>query len=132
VYAFCSVSVLNVFHLDQFVTWLRDRDDFDHLELVVNLVHSPRHFNVQVLPPALKDLVEERLTTRVLHDRTMPSRLVEPVRELLGFLRHQRPDDAESWRRCGEEITRRDHLRSEDFSTVFPEYAEAVRSVGGW
>lgn len=131
-YAFCSVSVLNVWYLPEYVQWLRQRDDRRPMDLVLNYVHFPRHFSVQVLPEAVKQRLAQRLQAELLDDPSLAPELAGAVADLISFLGHGRSDDAAMWQQGVETIIERDRIRSQRFDATFPEWYEELVAAGAW
>lgn len=131
-YAFCSVSLLNVWYLPEYLTWLSSRADRTPLEFVLNLVHYPRHFSVQVLPEQTKTAVRARLTAEVLDNKDLSDDVRQAVRQLVDFMGHERNDDAEQFRAGVAEIVERDGIRGEHYARVFPEFTAELKRSGGW
>lgn len=128
-YAFCSVSVFNVWYLPEYLRWLRDRVS---MELVLNYVHYPRHFSVQVLPGPVKDALAARLAREILEDPAAPPAHVDAVTDLVSFIAHSRPDDAEAWQECVDTVVERDAIRGQDARTTFPELFVELDAAGAW
>ena len=102
------------------------------MELVLNLVHYPRHFSIQVLPEAVKAALERRLRSEILDDPDTPPSIAMAVREVLSFLEGARPEDEESWHRCVDTIRERDGIRGEHFVRAFPELVAELDRAGAW
>ena len=128
-YAFCSVSIFNAWYLPEYVRWLASRSDRIALQPTLNLVHYPRHFSIQVLPPAIKAAVAERLRREILDDPATPQRIVGAVADVVHFMEGHRPDDAENWRTGLRIIAERDAIRGQRFADVFPEFATLLADL---
>lgn len=131
-YAFCSLSVFNVWYLPEYLDWLRNRSDGLAMELVLNFVHYPRHFSVQVLPEEVKSTLAQRLRRECLTDESLPGEIRREVEELLSFLAHSRPDDAAAWQEAVDTIVERDVVRGQEARSVFPELFQQLDRHGAW
>lgn len=128
----CSVSPFNVWYLPEVVAWLTGADDLAPIHLNLNLVHYPRHYCIQVLPAALKDVVEARLRAELL-DRpgAYPPPVAEQVAEIVEFLHGGRDGDDQQWRHGRAVTRRRDEIRGECFDDTFPEWAAVIARLDG-
>lgn len=129
-YAFCSVSVLNVWYLPEYLRWLSAARSRGEIELVLNLVHYPRHFSVQVLPDGVKEALRSRLRSEILEDPATSPSVAESVSRLVSFIEHRRPDDSAEWQDCLSTIRERDAVRGQHFASVFPELAHQIELAG--
>lgn len=130
IYAFCSVSVFNVWYLPEYVEWLLGRPDAKRIELALNLVHSPRHFSIQVLPRQVKDAVRQRMSD-LASTKHLDKSIARSVRDVIQFLDGSRRGDAAEWVKCRAEIAERDGIRSESFAATFGEFARQLELAGG-
>lgn len=123
----CSVSPFNVWYLPEIVDWLAGDERLAPIHLNLNLVHYPRHYCIQVLPDALKEVVAARLRRHLLdHGGRCGPAVADQVLEVIDFLAGGHPGDADEWHR-GLEVTRhRDEIRGERFAATFPEWTAEI------
>ena len=131
-FAFCSISVFNAWYLPEYLEWLDSRHDRVPLSPVLNLVHYPRHFSVQVLPQPVKAALVRRLRARISGAPAGSPEVVEALADLVSFIEGARPDDAESWQLAVDTITERDAIRGQDARATFPELFEQLDAAGAW
>ena len=60
-----TVSVLNLFHIPDFVTYAMDSLDFDVEDIHLNVLQEPEHYNIQLLPGWMKRKAEKKLSELV-------------------------------------------------------------------
>jgi hypothetical protein len=57
-----TVSVLNLFHLPNFYRYAHERLGFGHDMICVNPLQEPRHYNIRILPRAMRKAAAVQLT----------------------------------------------------------------------
>ena len=128
-YAFCSVSVFNVWYLPEYLVWLEEIRPRVPMEFKLNLVHGPRSFCVQALPDPVKHSVATRLREEIL-DRSVDPGIRSEVEGLVRFLEVPVADAGTAWTEGWAEIRKRDRIRSQRFEEVFPAFHEELTRLG--
>jgi hypothetical protein len=120
---FITLSNLNVYYLPETIESFRK--DFDGFGCFLNLVHSPRHFNIGIMPDDIKQQVIEKLNTIPKPMRSEEDSIWRQLPGIIGFIKHGTPDLA-LWNTFLEELKIHDIYRKEDYSQVFPEFAKII------
>lgn len=126
----CSVSPLNAWYLPDLVDWLVASEHLGAVHLNLNLVHYPRHYNLQAMPPALKDSTRRHLARRQESaHRPWPPDVRAQVDELVEFMGGGGGDEAHEWQEFLRVTAGRDFIRGESFAATFPELAAEIERV---
>jgi len=126
-----TASVLNLFHIPAFYGHARKTLGFDHDSIMLNPLQEPAHYNIQILPRAMKESAAAELTALAL---TLPEtgRASGPSESgnwtgkaaVLGLIRYMGARDDRRYIPNFVEITERlDALRGEDTFVTIPELA---------
>ncbi len=129
IYAFCSVSIFNVWYLPEYVQWVATRYGPDRMLISLNLVHGPRHQCIQVLPRALKDSVRVRLESIVIRGPRY-AHVLRQVREVIKFMDSGEDPGGEGWSTFLRTTAERDAIRGEDFAKALPEFSAEIAGRG--
>ncbi len=131
VFTNCTVSAFNVWYLPEYLSWLHQRYPRGEITFNLNLLHGPRHFSVQVLPPPVKDAVRARLAD-VAADDHHPEPARRQIRELIEFMGSTGRDDRRQWAEGVATIRRRDAIRDERFEHAHAEWHHLLQGLGAW
>ena len=112
-----TVSVLNVFYLDEFFKWAKSKG----FEFWLNTLHEPIHYNVQRLPRPQREAIAARLKKIRPHTKELKKSLKALHSYLL--IDSDEPTALEEfyhWTNISDEF------RAENFSRTFPEFHEVL------
>lgn len=125
-----TVSIINVWYLPEYLAWIHERFPEGAIAPNLNLVHGPRHYCIQVIPPRLKEVLEPRL--REAAQGPWPSHIRDKVTGIADFMvSSDEPDEAQWWQ--GIKVLRdRDVIRGEAFALAHPEWHAAIEALGLW
>lgn len=131
VFTNCSVSIFNVWHLPEYLDWMRTTYGDGRILPNLNVVHYPRYFSVQVMPASLADEVRDRLRRcrAGIADHEPVAAQLDGLVALVGSAGAGSADD---WERGLREIVGRDQIRGERFDAVFPDYHARMVELGCW
>ena len=121
---FITLSNLNVYYLPEIIKSFRVLD-FAGFGCFLNLVHSPRHFNIGIMPDDIKQQVLAKLNTIPKPTHSENDSIWRQLPGIIGFIKHGTPDLA-LWNTFLEELKIHDIYRKEDYSQVFPEFAKII------
>ena len=110
---YVTVSILNVFYLNEFFTAVQPWD----VKITLNMVHYPHHYAIHILPKHVKDVIKEKLeliTTGNLHQNS-PS-----IQQIINFM-YGAESNTELMKTFFEKTELHDTYRGESFSDTFPE-----------
>lgn len=114
-----TLSTINIFYLEEILDeYYKSYTDFG---IYLNLVHSPAHFNISKMPPAVKDAVVAKLST-------IPKEYASIWYQLpgiIGFIQNGTYDQL-TWDTFISTIKKHDVYRNQDFYKTFAEYSELV------
>jgi organic radical activating enzyme len=120
---FITLSNLNVYYLPEIIESFRK--DFSDFGCFLNLVHSPRHFNISIIPDNIKQQVLEKLSTIPKPIKSEEDSIWRQLPGIIGFIKNGTPDPA-IWNTFLEEIKIHDEYRKQDYAQVFPEFAKII------
>lgn len=104
-----TVSMLNVYYLPEFLEWF-DSTGLSKDRLYLNLLHYPLHYNVKMLPHAVKNKIKENL----IDSRTQ---------SIVDFMFSEQVNAAQDFFKYTNIL---DKVRDESFSKTFPELSELL------
>jgi MoaA/NifB/PqqE/SkfB family radical SAM enzyme len=117
-YSWCvTLSPLNIFYVNEIVEEL-DKN-FDSVDLYLNLIHGPDHYNIQCIPNHLKDIIEQKLNKLGNHEKAkyyLPG--------IIEFMKAGNLDG--SWDKFLSLTRQHDLYRNQNYATTFPEFAELI------
>lgn len=122
-----TVSNLNVYYLDTIVTeyhenYAKDGQySKDGVGLYINLLHAPKHFNIDIMPEEIKREVIDKLNR-------VPKKYSHAWRQLpgvIGFMENGTPNPTE-WANFYNEVRITDNYRNQDYAQTFPEFAKLI------
>ena len=117
-----TLSPINIYSLPDIID--EYENSFSDFGIYLNLVHTPSHFNISILPKELKDIITQHLNKSLAHRRCVQYQLPG----ILGFMNNGSYDETQ-FRRFIEYIDKHDEYRSEDFNKTFREYSDFVRKL---
>ena len=113
-------SILNIYNLPETIEEYKKNysSDFGHF---LNLVHGPIHFNISKLPNHAKEALISKL-------ETIPKEYADTWIHLPGIINFIRNGTFEKlvWDKFLKEVKTHDQYRNENYSEVFPEWAEIL------
>lgn len=130
-----TVTPYNVLHLPEFMRWKLEESGLERFNPLYGLrplvthhmCHSPKHFNVKVLPAVLKDEVAEKYQEYI--DWILTTDYSEKVKKSFikicdGVVDFMLSEDyyKDHWDRFVFETTKLDELRNQDIKKVVPEF----------
>ncbi len=116
-YIYCSVSMYNIWHLDEFVRYCSQQ--YPKFIIIMNIVHDTR-LRVTSLPLFAKLMVEKKLR-RLLDDKENGNCTADQIEAVINFM--NLPGSPDHLREFFRDVTLFDKKREQDFRKVFPEYA---------
>ena len=128
IYVNCSISTLNIWYATEFAEWLCGSFSEAQIQLHFNLVHNPRHYQVQNLPEPLKLAVLERLQAGTVNPAIRRS-VRDQLAELIDFVQGAEADPA-AWHEFLRTTAERDAVRGERFASIFPEMWNEAERLG--
>jgi MoaA/NifB/PqqE/SkfB family radical SAM enzyme len=126
-----TVSALNLFHIPEFYAHAHGALGFDHHAINLSPLQEPRHYNIQILPRAMKRSAAAALTAlaQALPENRPSSESAEPGTRVgksavLDLIRYMGARDDHQYVPNFVAITERlDALRGEDTFSTIPELA---------
>lgn len=115
-----TLSPINIYSLPAIVE--EYENNYSDFGIYLNLVHTPEHFNISILPPEVKEFITTHLTNSLTDSLCVKYQLPG----ILGFMNNGRYNK-EQFRSFAEYIDKHDQYRSENFEKTFGEYAKFVR-----
>jgi MoaA/NifB/PqqE/SkfB family radical SAM enzyme len=112
-----TVSSMNIYYFPEFFAYFGK--EFPGLKIFWNLIFDPWRLSIQILPPAVKNVIRERLKNYVKATYKMTEGDTKTIEELVTYLDFQEPRPFEEFFRL---INRHDVYRKESFATTFPEF----------
>lgn len=116
-----TVSVLNVFHLPEFIRYLIESNLVSPGRLNLYMLFDPSYFNLTQLPPALKQKAKlqleqfsETYLSKVSGSKTIREHIESVIKYMMAEQGEQLPE-LTLW------LDKVDQLRGEDFRATFPE-----------
>jgi MoaA/NifB/PqqE/SkfB family radical SAM enzyme len=107
-----TVNVMNIYYLPEFLEWA---ESFG-MDVYINSLHKPLHYNIKCLPKHIKEAVTEKLSK---HDRA-------DVRSFVSFMNSE-DLSGDYWQRFLAWTQRKDQFRKENFGEVFPELNSLIQ-----
>lgn len=115
---YTTISILNVFYLKEFLSFIQKFD----MPVMLNMVHYPHHYSIVNLPENVKHIVREKLLT-------IDTSLLDPwsptMDNVINFM-FGSPTDTKMLEMFFEKTKIHDSYRKESFTDVFPELAELL------
>lgn len=118
-----TVSVLNMYYVDEMLQWAHD----NNVQIYLNLVHGPEWYNIKNIPESVKAEITKKLTNNV-NDKMSGWFSLSGV---IDFMNSSQADP-KVWDRFKLITASVDHNRNESFKTIFPEYYEIIKENGEW
>jgi sulfatase maturation enzyme AslB (radical SAM superfamily) len=111
-----TVSLLNVLYLDELIEFLLKKE-FDDVNF--NIVRSPRHYHISLLPENLKGEAIERLN-KCINRNSLPGNYFNIIKAELSNIEYSvsRKELLETFR---SETKTLDMIRKKNFTSIFPE-----------
>lgn len=110
-YICLTVNMLNIYYLDEFISWA----DSNNIFVYLNLLHDPKHYNIKNVPSHIKPIITEKINKNYL-DR-------ENVQNILGFMNSE---DYNIFDQFVDATNKKDNFRKENFASTFNEYANLL------
>lgn len=132
-----TVTPYNVFHFPEFMKWKLTESNLTRFNTVTDsrpvvshhMCHSPKYYNIKVLPAGLKQQVVDHYNTYInwVTESDQPANVKkEFVKILRGVIKFMNSEDySERW--LGEFVShtnKLDTLREQDIRTIVPQYKE--------
>lgn len=118
-----TLSVTNIHYVKETVEFYHEH--FGHnTGMYLNLVHGPRHHNIQILPDAVKEEVIKKLNT-------VPKEIESAWHHIPGvinFMKNSKYDEKE-FLKFKQVTESSDIYRNQSFKETFKEYAEIISNV---
>jgi hypothetical protein len=103
---------MNIYYLPEFLEWA---ESFG-MDVYINSLHKPLHYNIKCLPKHIKEAVTEKLSK---HNRA-------DVRSFVSFMNSE-DLSGDYWQRFLAWTQRKDQFRKENFGEVFPELNSLIQ-----
>jgi sulfatase maturation enzyme AslB (radical SAM superfamily) len=129
-----TVTAYNVFHVPEFMKWKLEESELDRFNptwgvrpiITQHMCHSPKYFNVKVLPALIKDEVSERYQQYIDwilssdHPNNVKQEFVHICDGIIDFMNSE--DYAKDWLKSFVfETQKLDEIRNQDIKKVVPE-----------
>lgn len=111
-----TISVLNIFHIPQFCKFLLSENWITPDDWYINILHRPFYYNIQALPPAIKEAVRHSYQSQYAD---FPLAIQKSFTEILNFMEAQ--DLSSHWKAFLKESQKLDALREESVKAVVPQ-----------
>jgi len=107
----CSISVMNIYYLDDFISWCESKGMEEH-DLYLNLIHNPSHFCITSLPSDIKSIITKKIT----HSAAL---------SIINFMNSHKTENLVNFFKVTDAL---DKIRKEKFSDTFPEFFHLIRN----
>lgn len=124
-----TVSIYNIFHLPEFHRIMVAKNIIPPQNFIPSMLIQPLEYNIQILPTNLKMQIKDNLEFHLnwlksvlSFENEIDSYCFNQFKSIITFMFAQ--DKNQDWHKLVSRETALDHIRSESFVKVFPEYAE--------
>ena len=117
----CTVSIFNVWYVDEIVKGLEEHGIFVGL----NYVYTPEHYDLRHLPQAVKQQLLDKFTN-------LPEEQQVKLEKVIKLLKNQIPGCNIEFPKFWRELQTLDAIRDEKFADVMPEYYQALITAEPW
>jgi MoaA/NifB/PqqE/SkfB family radical SAM enzyme len=114
-----TLSNLNIYYLPEIIE--EYYKNYSHFGCYLNLVHSPSHFNINIMPNAVKSIVIDKLNSISKEYKHVWSQLPG----IINFITNGNPDQ-DTWNNFLNEINAHDNYREQNYANIFPEFANII------
>jgi MoaA/NifB/PqqE/SkfB family radical SAM enzyme len=118
---YCTVGIMNVLYLPEF---LKEAEKFN-LQIWLNLVHYPDHFNIKNLPKDVKEIVKTKLET-IDYSNIKFNRDSISIEDIINFMMLNDNDPA-MIEKFYDVVNLHDGYREESFEQTFPELHDLLK-----
>lgn len=119
---YCTVSLFNIWYIDEFITF---NNDNLRLPIRFNLVHWPTKMSIKNLPQDLKDKVAAKLNKLTAEDKKLISSEFK-IESVINFMMST-PSDHSELLDFMKTVERHDKYRDENFETTFSEFYNLLK-----
>ncbi len=117
-----TISIYSVYYLDEIVEWFHFAG-FKNWQLMINLLFSPEHMSIGILPLEVKEIIAERLKRINLDNSQL---IGNSIQSLINFMMTQ-PSNPELFAKFVSHTKKTDAYRKNDFSKTFPEFYNILK-----
>lgn len=114
-----TLSTLNIFLLPEILT--EHQKSFKNFGCYLNLVHTPKHFNISFIP----DIYKPAIVSRLEHAQNLFPKFREDIEGIKGFILTGKEDIAQ-WDKFLEIVRKHDIYRKQNYAEVFPFFAKLI------
>ena len=123
---FCSVSVLNIFYLPDYIAW--QQANFPGIDIYFNFVHDPKFFCINNMPEGMR--VTAAANLRELLPAVKNQLTTFQVNEVINFLsRAGAGDPLEIRTTLFKELAYRDKIRQQNWREILPRLVDAYEEL---
>ena len=120
-YICLTVSIFNIWYIDDILDELGKYG----LNIGVNVVYTPEHYDFRHLPGEVKNTLIERFTN-------YNGKFKMQMNNLVNLLKHNIPGCNILFPKFWYELVALDKIRSQSFKEVMPEYYDAITTAQSW
>jgi len=122
-----TLSPMNIYYIDEIVDYVNSKNvkfNSNILNIFLNLVHIPSHFNISKMPLYLKEAVLTKLEP-LMTDPVISHQLDGVIQ----FIKNGE-SDLNNWENFKRHIVEKDQYRGQDFKVTFPEVYAIMKHHG--
>lgn len=114
-----TLSTLNIYNLPEILD--EYYKNYSDMGIYLNLVHGPKHYNINILPDAYKAIIIKRL-------EAIPKEYESVWHQLPGIINFMEAGtpDTDAWALLFKTTALHDAYREQKFNQVFPEYGNII------
>jgi len=125
----CTVDILNVDHILELNNYFKEHSLIvKGVNLNFNMLIIPKHYNVDILPAAIKLKIVDKIEQYIVND-VNDSNLEFFSKLCFQLLKNHNYKYTNELNKFKQETMRLDKLRGEDFCSRFPQYAEMWEGI---
>jgi MoaA/NifB/PqqE/SkfB family radical SAM enzyme len=117
-----TLSTINIHNLPEIIAEYEEK--YSDFGIFLNLVHSPKYYNINILPDGIKEGVIEKLES-IPKDSFVWTNYLPGV---IQYIKNGTPNVG-LWKQAMREIKWQDTYREQSFKDVYPEYHQLIQDV---
>lgn len=117
-----TLSTINIHNLPEIIAEYEEK--YSDFGIFLNLVHSPKYYNINILPNGIKEGVIEKLES-IPKDSFVWTNYLPGV---IQYIKNGTPNIG-LWKQAMREIKWQDTYREQSFKDVYPEYHQLIQDV---
>ena len=120
---YCTVSLYNIFYIDEFIKF---NTDHWKLPLRFNLLHHPSNMSISNLPDTIKNIIKEKIDNLNIDHKKYVNR-EQGIEPIIDFMMNTRGSE-EQLKSFIEITSKHDRYRTQSFELIFPEFYNLLKS----